>query len=508
MAKNIVICSDGTGNTAVKDRGSNVFKLYEAVDARPGSGQVAIYDDGVGTHGPRPLVLLGGIFGLGLAANVRELYAALVRCYEPGDRIFLFGFSRGAFTVRTLAGFIATCGVLDPRKFGPRDTLDERVRDAYEHYRLKYWDRHAGLNLKPGYYRKRRAHGGGKGWVRTAVGAFRATYGVSDPVHAPGGAVPIHFLGVWDTVAAYGFPITGWADWWNKLVYPFKFVDRSPNALVQCARHALSIDDERFTFHPMVWDETGSAPGRIEQVWFAGVHSNVGGGYPKHGMSLVALDWMMEEASQKGLRFHAEDRDYVRTHAHVHDKLYDSRAGLAVAYRYRPRDIRKFMAPGMRPKVHVSVLDRIVQGTDGYAPLALPHDFEVVGTQGSPRNLGPINATVVAAAASAVYDKASKAVSAGRRAYRLMLLFTVGAFGLMVQQVGWQAVLDVFLADNSGEALGQIVGAMPRASVAALLALVVGGLVCAGLGRKARGAVLRVTRGHWQPVVQAVRVHL
>src|ERR1043166_4995570 len=112
--KNIVICSDGTGNTAIKGRGTNVFKLFEAVDLNSHrtdpalDAQLAFYDDGVGSQGNVLLKAIGGAAGYGLARNVKKLYRELSRVYDPGDRIFLFGFSRGAFTVRTLAGMIGT----------------------------------------------------------------------------------------------------------------------------------------------------------------------------------------------------------------------------------------------------------------------------------------------------------------------------------------------------------------------------------------------------------------
>ncbi len=121
MAKNIIVCSDGTGNTAIKGRGTNVFKIFESVDLNRHRfdpqlvPQIAIYDDGVGTDDFKPLKLLGGATGCGLSRNVKQLYKELCRVYDPGDRIFLFGFSRGAFTVRTLAGLICTCGILDTR---------------------------------------------------------------------------------------------------------------------------------------------------------------------------------------------------------------------------------------------------------------------------------------------------------------------------------------------------------------------------------------------------------
>ena len=128
MPKNIVICSDGAGNTAIKGRGTNVFKLYEAVDLEGHktnqalTRQIAFYDDGVGTGRLRLWRLLSGALGWGLSRNVRQLYADLARTYDPGDRIFLFGFSRGAFTVRTVAGFIATCGIVDRAPTGPTAT--------------------------------------------------------------------------------------------------------------------------------------------------------------------------------------------------------------------------------------------------------------------------------------------------------------------------------------------------------------------------------------------------
>ena len=140
--KNIVICSDGTGNSAIKDRGTNVFKLYEAVDFNGHlnnpmlTPQIAFYDDGVGTETFKPLKLLGGAFGWGLSRNVRNLYAALVRSYDPGDKIFLFGFSRGAFTVRTLGGFITACGILNRSRYPTDADLVKTVEEAYEVYQI------------------------------------------------------------------------------------------------------------------------------------------------------------------------------------------------------------------------------------------------------------------------------------------------------------------------------------------------------------------------------------
>src|SRR5438309_7402445 len=144
MSKHIIVCPDGTGNTAVKGRGTNVFKLFEAVDLNGHRSdptltvQIGIYDDGVGTERFKPLKIFAGATGFGLARNVRHLYKALVRVYDEGDRIFLFGFSRGAFTVRTLAGMIVNCGILANDRLPTAGALDSAVRQAYRVYRQRY----------------------------------------------------------------------------------------------------------------------------------------------------------------------------------------------------------------------------------------------------------------------------------------------------------------------------------------------------------------------------------
>src|SRR6266851_6901314 len=142
--KNIVICADGTGNTTVKGRGTNVFKLYEVVDQAshrwaPGvTPQVALYHDGVGTESLKWYRIVTGATGWGLSRNVKQLYGELARVYAPGDKIFLFGFSRGAFTVRTLGGLIATCGILDLKRYPTNTAFTRGIDEAYREYRRKY----------------------------------------------------------------------------------------------------------------------------------------------------------------------------------------------------------------------------------------------------------------------------------------------------------------------------------------------------------------------------------
>jgi uncharacterized protein (DUF2235 family) len=375
MVRNIVLCSDGTGSKGMQKRGTNVFKLYEAVDLHghgvgPNSPkQIAFYDDGVGTESIKLLKILGGAFGLGLSRNVKQLYADLVRTYEKGDQIYLFGFSRGAFTVRTLAGLINTCGIIK-REVEHDEKLLDKVEMAYREYRSKY---------KPIYLRRPK-----KEISKKRADDFRKKYCVDDEQYAPEEKVHIKFIGVWDTVDAVGTPIMWLADFINLFIYRFKFADSklSSEKKVKKACHALSIDDERLTFHPVMWDEKGENDDRIEQVWFAGVHSNVGGGYPKHGMSLVSLHWMMSKAEQAGLRFIGQDRELYRHRRNVTDKLYDPRSGAGVYFRYKPRDIGEFCQEfGITPKIHNSVIERIVQGTKGYAPGNIPFKCEFVSTK-------------------------------------------------------------------------------------------------------------------------------
>lgn len=383
LGKNIVICSDGTGNTAIKDRGTNVFKLYEAIDVNGHISdptkrrQVAFYDDGVGTENFKPLKLLGGAFGWGLSRNVKELYAALVRSYEPKDDIFLFGFSRGAFTVRTLGDFITSCGILH-KDYKTDSALVEDVEQLYKIYRSKY----------QGPLVRKWRPASGEARFKNEFDRFNTN--LQNKTHQN---VNIKFIGVWDTVDAVGLPFDWLADILNH-IYPFKFSNFRLHPQVEQACHAISIDDERETFHPVMWKEKGidyDDSDRIKQVWFSGVHANVGGGYPKQGMSLVALDWMMteaekSEAEKSGLRFIQTDRDYYREHQDVNDKLYNSRAGLAVYYRYKPRDINKICKRAeTSPKIHDTVIDRMKQCTEGYAPGNFPASFVPVATSGASR---------------------------------------------------------------------------------------------------------------------------
>ncbi|HEX6974357.1 MAG TPA: DUF2235 domain-containing protein [Vicinamibacterales bacterium] len=381
--KNIVICADGTGNTAIKGRGTNVFKMYEAIDQaghrlhphdqlRP---QVAIYHDGVGTETVKWWRLLTGATGWGLSRNVKQLYAELARVYAPGDKIFLFGFSRGAFTVRTLAMLIHACGILDlsSERCRTNDAFWKTVNEAYREYRRAYNSYLTGLFSRT------------RPLTRARVAELRKRFSVPIPENeGTSKGKLIQFIGVWDTVDAVGLPFRV-SQFVNAFIYAFKFPDRTLNSSVEHACHALALDEERESFAPVLWDESKTeAPHRIEQVWFAGVHSNVGGGYPKHGMSLTALDWMMWKAARFGLRFVPAERLSYRYHGDVDDKMYDSRAGLGVFYRWKPRDVEELCRRnGIVPKVHRSVFERIARNTEGYAPGSIPTEPQVVSSSAS-----------------------------------------------------------------------------------------------------------------------------
>jgi uncharacterized protein (DUF2235 family) len=391
--KNIVLLSDGTGNAASKVWRSNVWRLFQTLDLT-NSRQVAVYDDGVGTSSFVPLAMLGGAFGWGLKRNVLDLYTFLCRNYEPGAKIYAFGFSRGAYTIRVLLGFVAHQGLVP---YTSEAELQRMAPQAYRAYRRARfhsithvetplrWLRHAAIAV----------------WDRVRG---RRSYDVADNLPAP----PIEFVGLWDTVAAYGLPIEEMTRGVSQWIWPLELPDRRLGPKVERACHALSLDDERTTFHPVLWSEEGeTAPPpepdgrvlarreRISQVWFAGVHANVGGGYPDDSLAHVSLYWMMEEAGHRGLRYKAApltDPDALLNTYSGADKdgrLYDSRRGVAGYYRYGPRKIAELcrMKFSRRkdddvvitlPKIHESALDRTRNGAHAYAPIGFPAEYAVV----------------------------------------------------------------------------------------------------------------------------------
>jgi uncharacterized protein (DUF2235 family) len=393
MAKNIVLLSDGTGNSAGKLFKTNVWRLFQALDLSQSGPdgkplQIAYYHDGVGSSAFKPLALLGGAFGWGLKRNVIDLYTYLCRNYREGDRIYGFGFSRGAFTIRVLVGLVNDQGIVEADSEADLRML---ATEAFRSYRRKY-----------------------KTLIRLEVLA-RPVRDLANNVAAnvvhPGRrkARPvterpkpsITFLGLWDTVAAYGLPFDELTRAWNWF-FPLSVPDREPCGNILRARHALALDDERNTFHPVLWNEYNQPQSnagakhikdeRISQVWFAGMHASVGGGYPDDALANVSLEWMMGEAKRYDLKFKPDALKDVAEASDIHGKLYDSRAGLGGGYRYLPRklalltndtDDSSNQVVIKRPKIHESVFQRIAAGAEAYAPIVLPPSYAVVDAGGA-----------------------------------------------------------------------------------------------------------------------------
>ncbi len=399
MARRLVICLDGTGNQ-IGTNLSNVLKLYRMLVQD--EEQLAFYDPGVGTIGTpgwwsqlkqKVRGLLGLALGFGLDDNVLDAYSWLCRNYRDGDQIYLFGFSRGAYTARVLAGFIHLCGLLGPDQ----------------------------LNLC-GYalvaYKKAADTGNiGTGFTFKKVAGARS--------------VPIRFVGVWDTVASLIVPRA------DRLYLPslqtLPYTRRNPS--VRTFRHAISMDERRRMYRLNHWQdpqpyqpfgEKADVEQDIRQVWFAGVHSDIGGGYPEiqSGLSKYPLRWMVDEAEQAGLAIRPRlkallidgkggrpDAGYAYVPANPAAELHRSLTGpwwllepLPKWYSLKewPRRIvfLLFYIPWAEPRplpnrpwkgvpspdpffIHSSAIARIAQCPD-YRPVNLPADYRVETAAGPP----------------------------------------------------------------------------------------------------------------------------
>jgi uncharacterized protein (DUF2235 family) len=267
--KRLVVCCDGTWNRPDHiDQGvaapTNVAKIALALGEtdKDGNPQVLHYEPGVGTR--RREHLLGGGFGVGLSRNVQECYRFLVDNYEPEDELYFFGFSRGAFTARSTVGLVRNSGILRPEH-------RHRVDEAYALYRNPDKDKQpSGI----------------------AAELFRRSYSYSE--------IYVQFVGVWDTVGALGIPIDGFRPPW--LSDRWTFHDTTLSRYVRNAFHAVAIDERRGPFKPTLWIRRDDAVDQtLEQVWFAGVHCDIGGGYRDPALSEIPLLWMADKARECGL---------------------------------------------------------------------------------------------------------------------------------------------------------------------------------------------------------------
>lgn len=390
MSKKIIVCSDGTWNDPEQlDRGSlvptNVVKIARALAQAKAADQKDIfYDLGVGT-GQGLDRWLGGLTGAGLLHNIFQCYEFIAERYEPGDKIYLFGFSRGAYTVRSVAGLLAKFGIdrsltkdellgrqtekppITTEKNRQPDPVKPRARQSAQHLQ----------DLRTAYKRMKEEKSD------QAVDEYQQTHDCYD--------VQIEMIGVWDTVGSLGIPLliprqllpTSMAHWiTERLLGKYRFLDVTLNPKIKAAYHALSIDENRRAFLPTLWKQPGNGSAQtVRQVWFAGIHSNVGGGYADAGLSDNALLWMIEQGKRHDLQF---SQPYIDRTIHpdaFYGEIRDERSKWLkkVLFQAGVRPIQKLCdQEGIRPTIARSAVDRMTSTICKklYQP-GLPKDFDV-----------------------------------------------------------------------------------------------------------------------------------
>ncbi|MFH2092480.1 MAG: DUF2235 domain-containing protein [Pseudomonadota bacterium] len=338
MPKNIVIFSDGTGQEGGKGSSTNIYKLFNMVEDRT-LKQISFYDRGLGTGWQK---FSGNVGGAGISQNILDCYTFIFDHYEAGDQLFLFGFSRGAATVRSLSSFIHYFGILPKSR-------PELIKKAYSIYKTK-----------DDSERKQKAD------------EFLSSHHTM--------WTRIKFLGCYDTVAALGLPIKPIAVVLDKIPgFMHTFHNFKLSETVENAYQALAIDDERQTFHPILWDTDVLPYQTICQVWFCGMHTDVGGGYDEKELSDIPLAWMRDKAVAHGLLLYSGHS--VSINGNVNGHMHNSRGkGWTKLYKRKPRAWDSSRTD--KPVVHSSVLQRTknVDNADAppYAPwiLAIDHEIE------------------------------------------------------------------------------------------------------------------------------------
>jgi len=295
MPTRLVLYCDGTWNGADQedDKGepcvTNVLKMACRTKKRADDDkfhQIVYYDQGVGTGNTFDRVT-GGAFGEGLEANIHDAYRFLIANYEPGDWIYLIGFSRGAFTARSIAGMIRRCGILRREKVRMYKKAKETYRSAI--------DAQAPVGIE-----------------------FREKNAVEIDT-------PIHCIAVWDTVGALGIPLRGLRGITQR---DFQFHDTKLSTAVSFAYHALAVDEHRGPFEPALWETPPAGGQTVKQAWFAGAHSDVGGGYMEPQLSDIALDWMMDCAAEAKLEIDPAVIEALPTDPDHRAKPHNSKNGL------------------------------------------------------------------------------------------------------------------------------------------------------------------------------------
>ncbi|HEY5854185.1 MAG TPA: DUF2235 domain-containing protein [Aldersonia sp.] len=329
MSKNIVICLDGTGNEVKANGSTNVLKIVELLDLKDPAKQVVYYDPGVGTFAApsawtaaaRRVSRLGGLaLGHGLRQNLGEAYTFLMNSWQPSDKVFVFGFSRGAYTARALCGMLFRAGLLRP---GSENLVP---------YAVRVYARRAGKDADLS---------GPEGWDR--IDRFAEALSVRP--RADSLAFPVDFLGVFDTVKATRFLGRD---------FHWPYTDKLPN--VRVVRHAVSIDEKRRPYRESLIpvQSPGAAP-RVTETWFAGVHSDIGGGFDKEpALGKVTMRWMLEGAIAEGLlvRERRVQRRYTVANSDASGVIHQMGWVWALG-RYRRRPVP------VGARVHASVRTRI-----------------------------------------------------------------------------------------------------------------------------------------------------
>lgn len=315
---NIIVCADGTWNRPEedieKDYPTNVLKLARAI--KPAQGEVkqhVFYDWGIGSYHSK---VIAGSIGSGLHKNILDGYRYIVQNYAPNDKIYLFGFSRGAYTVRAICGLINNVGIL-------KRPDANRIQSAWDIYKST-----ASKNSPRG----------------AAALKFKSDY-----CHQSN---KVHFVGVWDTVGALGVPFS----FLGLLDAKDEFYDTKMGPNVSIARHALAIDEKRRDFAPTVWS---TRPGvDLKQVWFSGVHSDIGGSYePDKATGLCAADtplrWMLDQAGDAGLKIEPHIRATL-----TDGKLADIHRSRRHIYRRNKPLHRELIIQDKPTRIHPSVKQR------------------------------------------------------------------------------------------------------------------------------------------------------
>ena len=337
MPKNIVIFSDGTGQEGGIGANTNIYKLFNMIEDRT-LKQISFYDRGLGTGWRK---LSGNICGAGISKNILECYTFIFDNYEAGDQIYLFGFSRGAATVRSLSSFIHYFGIMPKSR-------PELIEKAYKIYKSK-----------------------GESNRKVKAKKFISTHHTM--------WTRIKFLGCYDTVAALGLPIKPLSVLINKIpMFRYAFHNFKLSETVENAYQALAIDDERETFHPILWDTDVLPYQTIKQVWFCGMHTDVGGGYDEQALSDIPLVWLQDRAVNHGLLIYPVNS--VSIHGDVNGYMHNSRGkGWTKLYHRKQRFWDSNRTD--KPIVHKSVLlrNKSVNNKDDspYKPWILELEYEV-----------------------------------------------------------------------------------------------------------------------------------